>query len=39
MALGREFEIIPFPLGGRVSGNLLQVKLKKKSIAFQVIVN
>lgn len=39
MALAWGFEIILFPLGGRGGGNLLQVKLKKKSIAFQVIVN
>lgn len=30
MALGREFEIISFPLGGSASGNLRQVKFKKK---------
>lgn len=31
MALGREPEIILFPLRGCVGGNLLQVKLKKKN--------
>lgn len=41
-ALRRRFEIIPllpFALGGRGGENFLQVKLKIKSIAFQVLVN